>query len=99
VIRRFDKLVVVLVAVPAALAVAAIYAALHFGWFSSPWQLAAWLVICVAFVVVGVPAAGQRMMRNANVHGSARPASQDEARKAARGDAGTSPLRDQSFED
>ena len=97
--KRVDTLVVLLVAILAALAMAAVYAALHFGWFGSPSQLAVWLLVCVAFLVVGVPAVGHRMTRHTNVHGSARPASQDEARKAARGEAGASPLRDQTFED
>jgi hypothetical protein len=39
------------------------------------------------------------MTRHTNVHGSARPASQDEARKAARGEAGALPLHDQTFKD
>ena len=98
-IRRLDTLVVLLVAALAALATGAIYAALHFDWFGSPGQLATWLLICVAFLAVGAPAVGQRMTRNAQVHGSARPASQDEASKAARGDAGSSPLHDQTFKD
>jgi fatty acid desaturase len=98
-IKRVDTLVVLFFAVLAALAAGALYAALHFGWFGSPWQLATWLVICVAFLAAGVPAVGHRMTRHTNVHGSARPASQDEARKAARGDTGASPLHDQTFED
>ncbi len=97
--KRIDTLVVLLLAVIVALATAAIYAALHYEWFGTPWKFATWLLICVAFAVVGVPTVGNRMTRHANVHGSARPASQDEARKAARGDAGASPLHDQTFED
>jgi uncharacterized iron-regulated membrane protein len=98
-IKRVDTLVVLLVAVLAVLAAGAIYAALHFGWFGSPWQLAVWLLVCLAFLVVGVPAVGHRMTRHTNVHGSARPASQDEASKAARGEAGALPLHDQTFKD
>ena len=97
--KRVDTLVVLLVAILAALVVAAVYTALHFGWFGSPSELAVWLLVCVAFLVVGVPAVGHRMTRHTNVHGSARPASENEARKAAGGDAGASPLRDQTFED
>src|SRR5271170_6327978 len=37
------------------LAVAAGYAALHFGWFRSPWELAGWLVVCISFLVIGLP--------------------------------------------
>lgn len=98
-IKKVDGLVVLLVVALAALAIGAVCAALYFGWFGSPWQLATWLVICVAFLAAGVPAVGHRMTRHTNVHGSARPASQDEARKAARGDAGASPMHDQTFED
>jgi len=97
--KRVDTLVVLLVAVLTVLVSGAVYAALHFGWFGSPWQLAVWLLVCVAFLVVGVPAVGHRTTRHTNVHGSARPASQDEARKAAGGDAGASPLHDQTFKD
>ncbi len=97
--KRIDTLVVLLVAALAALATGAVYAALYFGWFGSPWQLAAWLLVCVAFLAAGIPAVGHRTTRHTSVHGSARPASQDEARKAARGDAGASPLHDQTFED
>ena len=97
--KRVDRLVLLLVAVLAALAIAAVYAALHFGWFGSLSELAVWLLVCVAFLIVGVPAVGHRMTRHTNVHGSARPASQDEARKAARGDTGVSPMHDQTFED
>jgi membrane protein implicated in regulation of membrane protease activity len=98
-IKRVDALVVLLIAILAALAIGAVYAALYLGWFGSPWQLATWLVICVAFLAAGVPAVGHRMTRHTNVHGSARPASQDEARKAALGDAGPSPMHDQTFKD
>jgi hypothetical protein len=97
--KKIDTLVVLLLAVIIALAAAAVYAALHYEWFGAPWQFAAWLLICVAFAVVGVPAIGNRMTHPTNVHGSARPASQDEARKAARGDTGASSLHNQTFED
>jgi hypothetical protein len=98
-IKGVDTLVVLLVTVLAGLGVGAVYAALHFGWFGSPWQLAAWLIVCVAFVAAGAPAVGHRMARHTQVHGSARPASQDEATKAARGDTGASPLHDKTFKD
>jgi hypothetical protein len=97
--KRVDTLVVLLVAVLTVFGTGAVYAALHFEWFGSPWQLAAWLLVCVAFLAAGVPAVGHRMTRHTNVHGSARAASQDEARKAARGDTGASPMHDQTFED
>src|SRR5277367_6402395 len=40
------------------LAVGATYAALHFGWFRSPWELAVWLVVCISFLVIGLPSQG-----------------------------------------
>jgi hypothetical protein len=98
-IKGIDTLIVLLVTVLAALATGAVYAALHLGWFDSPSRLTVWLLICVAFLAAGAPAVGQRMTRHSNVHGSARPASQDEARKAAGGEAGASPLHDQTFKD
>jgi hypothetical protein len=54
-VRKFDALGLLFLVAFAALAGAAGYAALHFGWFSSPWHLAVWLVVCVAFLVVGLP--------------------------------------------
>jgi hypothetical protein len=57
------------------------------------------VVLYLAFVVVGARAAGTRTVRHTDVHGSARPASQDEALKAARGDGNASPLHEQTFED
>jgi type IV secretion system protein VirD4 len=54
-IRRLDGFGLLLLLIAAALAVAAGYAALHFGWFSSPWHLAIWLLVCAAFLVVGLP--------------------------------------------
>jgi hypothetical protein len=98
-IKRVDALVVLLVAILAGFAIGAVYAALYFGWFGSPWQLAAWLLVCAAFAAAGVPAVGYRTKHHTQVHGDARAASQEEATKAARGDAGASPLSDQTFED
>jgi beta-lactamase regulating signal transducer with metallopeptidase domain len=98
-IKRVDTLVVLLVAILAGCAIGAVYAALYFGWFGSPWQFALWLLVCVAFLAAGVPAINYRTKHNTQVHGSARPASQDEATRAARGTAGASPLHDQTFKD
>jgi hypothetical protein len=97
--KRIDALVVLLFAVILALVAAAIYAALRFEWFGTPWHFASWLLICLAFVVVGVPTLGNRIAGPANVHGSARLASQDEAKKAAQGKSAASPLHEQIFED
>ena len=54
-IRKLDAFGLLLLLGLAALAVGAGCAALYFGWFRSPWQLAVWLVVCVAFLVVGLP--------------------------------------------
>src|SRR5271168_76393 len=40
------------------LAVGATYAALHFGWFRSPWELGVWVVVCISFLVIGLPTQG-----------------------------------------
>ncbi len=52
--RGLDALSVLILLALAALALGAGYAALHFGWFGSPWQFAAWLFVCLAFLVVGL---------------------------------------------
>ena len=56
--RKLDAFGLLLVLALGALAVAAGCAALYFGWFRSPWHLAVWLVVCVAFLVVGLPSQG-----------------------------------------
>ncbi len=56
--RGLDVVGVLLFGVLGLGAVAAGCAALHFGWFSSPWELAAWLIVCTAFLVVGLPRQG-----------------------------------------
>jgi NhaP-type Na+/H+ or K+/H+ antiporter len=98
-IKRIDTLVVLLVAVLAALATGVVYAALYFGWFGSPWQMAAWLLACAAFVVAGGPAVSQRIARNTHVHGAARPATEPEARAAARGSGTPRDIHEQHFPD
>src|ERR1700733_4095004 len=54
-IKTLDLFCVCALVVLSALAVGAGWAALHFGWFGSPWELVAWLVCVVAFVAVGLP--------------------------------------------
>ena len=53
-LRNLDALAVSILLAIGGLAVAAGYAALHFGCFCSPWEFAAWLFVCTAFLVVGL---------------------------------------------
>jgi hypothetical protein len=60
---------------------------------------AAAVVLYFVFDMIGVGAAGNGTVRHTDVHGSARRASQDEAKKAALGDPEGSSFHDQTFED
>lgn len=97
--KKIDKLGLTLAAVLAALACGAGYAALHFGWFNSPWELAAWLVVGLAFIAAGLGIQANLAPRNTNVHGAARPASESEADAAARSGTKPAPLHDRIFPD
>jgi hypothetical protein len=97
--RKIDKTSLCLTAVLAALALASAYAALHFGWFSSPWQLAGWLLVGFAFVAAGLGVQGNPTPKNTNVHGDARPASESEAQAAASSGTKSAPLHDKTFPD
>ena len=97
--RKIDKTGLCLAAVLAALALASAYAALHFGWFSSPWELAGWLLVGFAFVAAGLGVQGNPTPKNTNVHGDAQPASESEAQAAARSDTKSAPMHDQTFPD
>jgi hypothetical protein len=98
-IKKIDKLGVTLLTTLIALAVGTVYAALHFGWFESPLQLAGWLVVGLAFVIAGLGVHTHQIPRNANVHGAARPASESEAQASARGEAKSPSLHDRTFSD
>jgi hypothetical protein len=63
------------------------------------WGLALGLFICVAFVVVGLPALVGQTPKNTLVHGAARPATESEAQAAARGGIKTRDIHDQHFPD
>jgi hypothetical protein len=65
----------------------------------TPWSLALGLFICVAFVVVGLPAQVGQTPKNTLVHGAARPATESEAKAAARGGVKTRDIHDQQFPD
>ncbi len=54
-IKKLDWVGIQLYALLGGVAVGAVYAALHFGWFRSPWELAAFLVVCVCFLAIGLP--------------------------------------------
>jgi hypothetical protein len=97
--KKIDRLGLALAAVLAALALGAGYAALHFGWFGSPWELAGWLVVGFAFLAAGLGVQANLRPRNENVHGDARPASESEAEAAARSGTKAAPLHDQTFPD
>jgi hypothetical protein len=97
--RKIDKTGLTLAAVLAALACGAAYAALHFGWFRSPWELGLWLCIGLAFLLGGVGVQVHRAPRNTNVHGDARPASESEAEAAARSGTKPAPHHDRTFPD
>ncbi len=94
---RFDMLGVVFLVVLAALAGGSGYAALEFGWFRSPWEMAGWLVAATAFVAAGIGIHNHRPAKNADVYGAAKTASEAEAQAAARGEMKTASLHDQTF--
>lgn len=94
---RFDPLGVVFLVVLVAVAGAVGYAALAFGWFRSPWEMAGWLVAATAFVAAGIGIHNHRPAKNAEVYGAAKTASEAEAQAAARGEMKTASLHDQTF--
>jgi hypothetical protein len=98
-VKKIDRLGLTLVAVLAALACGAGYAALHLGWFSSPWELAGWLVVGFAFLAAGLGVQATLTPKNTNVHGAARAASESEAEAAARSGTKPAPLHDRTFPD
>ena len=98
-VKKIDRLGAVLLAALAAAAIGAAYAALHFGWFRSPWELAAWLFFAGAFIAVGLGAQSTAPPpRNPQVHGTAKAADAWETKAAARGDT-KAPLHGRDFED
>jgi hypothetical protein len=98
-IKKIDTIGMCLGVVLAALVCGAAYAALHFGWFSSPWELAGWLVVGLAFLAAGLGVQANLTPRNTNVHGAARPASESEAEAAARSGTKPAALHDRTFPD
>ena len=77
----------------------AAYAALEFGLFRSPWEMAGWLAAGLAFIGAGVGIQSHRAPKNTSVYGAAQPADEAEAQAAARGQVKSSPLHKQSFPD
>ena len=98
-IRGIDKIGLGLVSMLAVLAFAGAYAALHFGWFRSPGEMAIWLAVGLAFLAAGVGVRAGLPARNTGVYGTAKPASEAESQAAARGETKSAPLHDQTFPD
>jgi hypothetical protein len=97
-VKKIDALGAVLLAALASLALGAVYAALHFGWFSSPWEMAAVLFVGGCFVAFGLSTqAPAPPPQNPDVHGAAKPADAWETKAAARGDV-KAPIHDRGFE-
>jgi hypothetical protein len=65
----------------------------------TPWGLTLGLFIGVAAVVVGLPTQIGQTPKNTLVHGAARPATESEAKAAARGGVKTRDIHDQDFAD
>ena len=82
------------------IATGAAYAALEYRWFHSGWELAAWMVVGVAFVVAALGLRHHHAPpKNAGIYGTAQPASEAEAQAAARGTMKSPPLHDRTFPD
>jgi hypothetical protein len=63
------------------------------------WNLALGLFICIAAIAVGLPTQLGQTPKNTLVHGAARPATESEARIAARGAIKTRDIHEQDFSD
>jgi hypothetical protein len=95
---RTDLIGWLLLALLAALALMAGAALMHYAHLT-PWGLALGLFICVAAVMVGLPAQVGERPKNTLVHGAARPATESEAKAAARGGVKKRDIHDQHFAD
>lgn len=96
--RRFDATAILLFSCLAVAAVGVGVALICFGYFS-PWEFGLWLVVCLAFLAVGLPSHVNSTPKNTQVHGSARPATETEAQAAARGAGKARDVHDQHFPD
>ncbi len=96
--RGTDALGLLLLAGLVALAASVGAALIEFGFFK-PWELAVFLLVGLAFVAVGLPSPGMSAPKNSKVHGAARPAAEQEAQAAARGETKTARMHDQQFSD
>ncbi len=94
--RGTDALGLLLLAGLAVLAASVGAALIEFGFFK-PWELATFLLVGIAFVAVGLPSHGTSAPKNSKVHGAARPAAEQEAQAAARGETKTARMHDQQF--
>ena len=95
---RTDLIGWLLLALLAALAFMAGTAIIRYAHLT-PWSLVLGLFICLAFVAVGLPAQVSQTPKNTLVHGAARPATESEAKAAARGNVKTRDIHDQQFPD
>ncbi len=96
--RGTDALGLLLLAGLAVLA-AFVGAALIESWRCTPSEFAVFLLVCIAFIAVGLPSPGVPAPKNSKVHGAAAPAAEQDALAAARGKTKPSPLHDQQFSD
>jgi hypothetical protein len=95
---RTDLIGWLLLALLAALALMAGAAVMQYAHLT-PWSLALGLFVCVAFAVVGLPIQVSQTPKNTLVHGAARPATEPEAKAAARGGTKARDIHDQHFPD
>ncbi len=63
----------------------------------TPWELALFLLVGIAFMAVGLPSHGTPAPKNSKVHGAAAPAAEQDALAAARGETKTARLHNQQF--
>ena len=96
--RGTDALGLLLLAGLAVLAVFVGATLIEFGRFT-PWELALFLLVGIAFVAVGLPSHGTSAPKNSKVHGAAAPAAEQDALAAARGETKTARLHNQQFPD
>ncbi len=94
--RGPDLLAVVLLGLLAAATLGAVYEVVHGGYMTTG-ALAGLIIVGGAFVAVHAMGSRQAPPKNTHVHGAARAASEQEARRAARGEAHGPRLDDREF--
>lgn len=96
--RGLDVTGLVLFAALVTFAVGVGAALIYFGYFGAR-EFALWLLVCGAFLAVGMPAHITTAPKNTLVHGAARTATETEAQAAARGAIKAPGLHEQHFPD